>query len=109
MSDRKQLTTTQQAILYKTDENPEWSNKEIAEAVDCSQSHVSETLDRWDPSDMDEDGTVATGPDGSVVKGLLVLSWWLIKISVWIIFWPISIPYFGYKIYKSTDESEKSN
>lgn len=60
--DRKQLTSTQQAILYKKDENPDWSNAEIADAVGCSDSHVSTTLRKWDPEDMDDDGTV---PDPS--------------------------------------------
>ncbi|WP_123621088.1 hypothetical protein [Halorubrum sp. CSM-61] len=57
--DRKQLTSTQQAILYKKDENPNWSNAEIADAVGCSDSHVSKTLRKWDPDDMDDDGTVS--------------------------------------------------
>mgnify|MGYP006289854519 CR=1 FL=1 len=57
--DRKQLTSTQQAILYKKDENPDWSNTEIADAVGCSDSHVSTTLRKWDPDNMDDDGTVS--------------------------------------------------
>jgi len=60
--ERKKLTSTQQAILYKSDENPDWTKSKIADSVGCSTSHVSETLNRWEPDDMDEAGTV---PDPS--------------------------------------------
>jgi len=60
--ERKKLTPTQQAILHKARDNPEWSNSKIAESVGCSSSHVSETLKQWNPEKMDEDGTV---PDPS--------------------------------------------
>lgn len=70
--DRKQLTPTQQAILYKKGANPNWQNTEIANAVGCSDSHVSDTLNRWSPDEMDEDGTVpgqSTISLGSLIFG----------------------------------------
>jgi len=63
---------TQQAILYKKGANPNWQNTEIANAVGCSDSHVSDTLNRWSPDEMDEDGTVpgqSTISLGSLIFG----------------------------------------
>jgi hypothetical protein len=62
----------------KKDEKPEWSNTEIADAVGCPDSHVSDTLNRWDPDDMNEDGTVVENepiPIGWII-------WMLVKIAV---------------------------
>ncbi|KKF39902.1 hypothetical protein FK85_24860 [Halorubrum saccharovorum] len=61
-AERKKLTPTQQAILHKASENPDWSNTKIADSVGCSSSHVSRTLNKWEPEEMDDDGTV---PDPS--------------------------------------------
>lgn len=61
-AERKKLTPTQQAILHKAAENPNWSKTKIADSVGCSTSHVSRTLDKWEPKEMDDDGTV---PDPS--------------------------------------------
>ncbi|GAB7095289.1 hypothetical protein JCM30237_24420 [Halolamina litorea] len=100
MSDRKQLTPTQQAILNKAKENPGWQNTEIAEAVGCSDSHVSRTLNKWSPNEMDSDGTVPKNDSPSLIGTLLWATWWLIKISVWVLLWPISVPYFAWKLYR---------
>jgi len=62
-AERKKLTATQQAILHKAEKNPEWSNTQIANAVGCSDSHVSKTLNKWEPDELDEDGSV---PDPSL-------------------------------------------
>ena len=82
MGDDK-LTPTQQAILYKKDENPEWSDSEIADAVGCSRSHVNETLNRWNPEDLNEDGTVDTPPSGPSLFRLFVT--WPAKLTVLLI------------------------
>lgn len=105
--DRKQLTATQQAILYKADENPEWSNTKIADEVGCSDSHVSKTLNQWESWEMDEDGTVRK--DGPIPISTLLFkgTWWTIKILVWITFWFISIPYFAWKFYRQAKEPEE--
>jgi len=69
--DRRHLTPTQQAICYKKGENPNWQNTEIADAVGCSDSRVSATLNRWSPDEMDED---ETSPGQSTVSlGSLIL------------------------------------
>lgn len=52
------LTAKQQTVLYKKRDNPQWTNTRIAEAVGCSDSHVSETLSRFEPEELRDDGTV---------------------------------------------------
>jgi len=95
----KELTATQQSILYKKRDNPDWDNTEIADAVGCSDSHVSETLDRWDPSDMRDDGTVPKD-SGSwplwiylpIILPLKIAMWtveWSVKITLWVTKWSI--------------------
>ena len=54
----KKLTATQQTILYKKRDNPEWTNIQIADAVGCSDSHVSTTLSDYQPDDLRDDDAV---------------------------------------------------
>lgn len=97
VSDDKQLTATQQAILYKKKENPSWSNQEIANAVDCSASHVSETLSRWKPGDLRDDGTVPHDGQKPITLTWLLfvlplkLCWWGVKFTVWCFLLPFKI------------------
>lgn len=46
MVERKELTSNQQAIPYIKRKTPNWDKPEIANAVGCSDSHVSEPLNR---------------------------------------------------------------
>lgn len=106
-AERKKLTPTQQAILHKADESPEWSNTEIANAVGCSDLHVSKTLNQWEPWEMADDGTVRKNGPIPISTLLLKGTWWTIKIVVWITFWFISIPYFAWKFYRRTQDTEE--
>ncbi|AHZ24441.1 hypothetical protein E6P09_16040 (plasmid) [Haloferax mediterranei ATCC 33500] len=71
--ENKQLTAKQQTILYKKRDNPGWSNTRIANAVGCSDSHVSETLRNYDPEKLNDDGTipVPVEPDKESAGGRL--------------------------------------
>ena len=84
-----QLTPTQQAILYKKDDHPEWTNREIADAVGCSESHVSETLNEYSLDDVDGVQESRSGVLGWVFSLTFTIIWWClvtpIKIS-WFVF-----------------------
>lgn len=76
-----QLTSTQQAILYKKDDHPDWTNTEIAESVGCSESHVSETLNEFSIDDVD-----------GVQSKSLSISWLLVGLPLKIMWWCFMIP-----------------
>ncbi|SFR33359.1 hypothetical protein [Halogeometricum limi] len=109
MSDKKELTATQQAILYKKKDHPDWANTEIAESVGCSDSHVSSTLKRWNPTEMNSDGTVGGSKNPSLLFWFLVQApigiaiWFLkasiavtltsIKLTLGLTLWAIELPF----------------
>ena len=84
---KDRLTATQQAILYKKDDHPEWTNQEIADAVGCSESHVSRTLNNYSIDDVDDPKKDDSG-SSSLLFGLIGL---LFKITWWCIAIPIKI------------------
>lgn len=50
------LTEKQRAILEAHKKHPNWSNEEIAVETDSSASYVSQVLNDYDESDLDDGG-----------------------------------------------------
>lgn len=57
------LTDLQEAILYCKRENPGYSNREIADEVGCSDSHVSQTLSDYDTATLQQLNHEPTQPE----------------------------------------------
>jgi hypothetical protein len=108
-----ELTELQRDILKEKRGNPDDSPKEIAERLDCSESHAYQTLQEYDTAHLDsaevvettetnESGSKSSGSSGLIdllfIKPIQLTVWLMVasfKFSIWLMLLPFRILFGG--------------
>lgn len=102
-----ELTDLEEDILVVAHRNPDMTNEEIAEKLDCSASWVTETRNKYESKVPDSEipntlnGDYSNGGGGSLLGGLFYLcvvlpaklTFWALEVSAKLTLWAVALPF----------------